>query len=177
MPKPTHQALVAFGANLGNTLKTLHLAAQSLQSISSSPPKISQLYYTAPHSAQPQPYYTNAAFLIQTTLQPHPLLHYLLQTEQACGRTRPGTPNCARTLDLDLLLYDDLICQHPTLTLPHPRMHLRNFVLIPACDIAPEWVHPLLKLPLQTLARSCDDPLPITRIDVSLFGGPLAPYA
>jgi 2-amino-4-hydroxy-6-hydroxymethyldihydropteridine diphosphokinase len=83
-----------------------------------------------------QPDFINAVVQVETTLAPHDLLKSLLKIEQRFGRVR-STPNAARILDLDLLLYADLQCDEPGLNLPHPRMHLRAFVLKPLIEIAP----------------------------------------
>ncbi len=95
---------------------------------------------------EPAPPYLNAVMKAQTFVGPEELLYRLLEVEHVLGRVRPA-PECSpRPIDLDLLLYDDLVI-HPDcpgdLELPHPRMHLRNFVLEPACDVAPDWIHPV----------------------------------
>ncbi len=97
-----------------------------------------------------QPAFVNAAVLLETKLQPLPLLDALLGIERSFGRDRAaGPPKGPRTLDLDLLLYGDsvmgdLVLDEPGLTLPHPAMHQRRFVLAPLAEIAPEWRHPVL---------------------------------
>ena len=104
------------------------------------------LYRTAPVGYVDQPAFVNAAVLLETELAPLPLLDALLGIERSFGRDRAaGPPKGPRTLDLDLLLYDDLVLDEPTLTLPHPAMHQRRFVLAPLQEIAPEWRHPLLR--------------------------------
>jgi 2-amino-4-hydroxy-6-hydroxymethyldihydropteridine diphosphokinase len=90
--------------------------------------------------------FVNAAALVQTDLTPLALLARLQRIETRCGRTRPAHGAAGyrdRTLDLDLLLYDDLVLRTAELILPHPRLHERLFVLEPLAEIAPEWVHPL----------------------------------
>jgi 2-amino-4-hydroxy-6-hydroxymethyldihydropteridine diphosphokinase len=92
-----------------------------------------------------QPAFVNAAVLLETELEPLPLLDALLGIERSFGRDRAaGPPKGPRTLDLDLLLYDDLVLDDPALTLPHPAMHERRFVLAPLAEIAAEWRHPVL---------------------------------
>jgi 2-amino-4-hydroxy-6-hydroxymethyldihydropteridine diphosphokinase len=101
-----------------------------------------------------QPVFVNAAVLLETELAPLPLLDVLLGIERSFGRDRAaGPPKGPRTLDLDLLLYNrsslwepagDLVLDDPALTLPHPAMHERRFVLAPLAEIAPNWRHPLL---------------------------------
>jgi 2-amino-4-hydroxy-6-hydroxymethyldihydropteridine diphosphokinase len=100
----------------------------------------SALYRSAPIDAA-GPDYVNAAALLHTRLSPHELLSQLLAIERRQGRQR-SYRNAPRTLDLDLLLHGDLRLQSPRLTLPHPRMHLRAFVLLPLADVWPDAVVP-----------------------------------
>ena len=97
----------------------------------------SSLYRTAPIGITAQPEFINAVARLETTLAPEALLDELLALEQRFGRIR-GERNGPRTLDLDLLLYDNLELELPRLTLPHPRLHLRAFVLLPLTEISPD---------------------------------------
>lgn len=112
----------------------------------------SSLYTTEPVGYAGQPVFLNAVIYIETTLPPLDLLDLLLATESAFGRDRSaGIRNGPRTLDLDLLLYDDLILTTDQLILPHPRLAERRFVLGPLAEIAPDTKHPLLSLTLSAL--------------------------
>lgn len=105
----------------------------------------SSLYRTAPVGYVSQPPFVNAAVLLETELSPHVLLEGLLAVERSFGRDRAaGPPKGPRTLDLDLLFYDNLVLHDSGLTLPHPALAERRFVLEPLSEIAPEWRHPLL---------------------------------
>ena len=97
----------------------------------------SALYRTAPVGITEQPEFINAAARVETRLAPEALLDALLAVEQQFGRVRE-LRNGPRTLDLDVLLYDNLVLDTPRLTLPHPRLHLRAFVLYPLADVGPE---------------------------------------
>jgi 2-amino-4-hydroxy-6-hydroxymethyldihydropteridine diphosphokinase len=99
--------------------------------------KASSLYKTAPVGYDNQPDFINAVAEIETDLSPIELLHTLLEIETAHGRERPF-PNAPRVLDLDVLLYENTVINTPELTLPHPRMHLRGFVMLPLAEIAPK---------------------------------------
>ncbi len=130
------RAFVALGANLGDA----HAAVvQALQALGALPGTqlvcASSLYRTAP-VASSGPDYINAVAELRTTLGPYELLAALQRIEQMAGRERPYR-NAPRTLDLDLLLYGDLQQDDPVLTLPHPRMYERAFVLVPLAEIAP----------------------------------------
>jgi 2-amino-4-hydroxy-6-hydroxymethyldihydropteridine diphosphokinase len=105
----------------------------------------SALYRTEPVGYADQPVFVNAAVLLDTELAPPALLDALLAVERGFGRDRgAGPPKGPRTLDLDLLLYDDVVVNGPALTLPHPAIEERRFVLAPLAEIAPAWRHPLL---------------------------------
>ncbi len=131
-------AYIALGANLGDPAATVNAAFAALDQLPESRLLAkSALYRTAPVGIADQPEFVNAAALIDTTLAPEALLDALLDIEQTFGRIR-AERNGPRTLDLDLLLYDELTLATPRLTLPHPRLHLRAFVLQPLAELAPE---------------------------------------
>ena len=135
-------AYIALGANLGDPAATVNAAFAALDQLPQSRLLAkSALYRTAPVGIADQPEFVNAAALVDTTLAPEALLDALLGIEQAFGRVR-AERNGPRTLDLDILLYDDLTLATPRLTLPHPRLHLRAFVLQPLADLAPDLAIP-----------------------------------
>jgi 2-amino-4-hydroxy-6-hydroxymethyldihydropteridine diphosphokinase len=148
------RAFIALGANLGDARATV---AQAIQSLSQLPGttllKHSSLYRSAPVDAV-GPDFINAVAEIATTLSPQALLAALQGQEQNAGRQRPYR-NAPRTLDLDILLYDDATLDTPTLVIPHPRMVTRAFVLRPLAEIAPEQVTPaqLQAVSEQAIAR------------------------
>jgi 2-amino-4-hydroxy-6-hydroxymethyldihydropteridine diphosphokinase len=140
--------LVGIGSNLaapGFALprETAAAAVAQLPQLGIAVRRISHWYLSEPVPASDQPWYVNAVAVVETTLSPLGLLDTLLALEVRFGRRR-GAPNAARTLDLDLLDYDGRECASPRLTLPHPRLHERRFVLVPLAEAAPEWRHPLL---------------------------------
>ncbi len=132
-------AYLALGANLGDAQQAVR---QVMQDIAQLPETrllaCSSLYRTAPVDAS-GPDYINAVVQIETALQPLALLHAIHALEHAAGRERPWR-NAPRTLDIDILLYGDLLLNTPELTIPHPRMGQRAFVLVPLAEIAPEKV-------------------------------------
>lgn len=128
-------AYIALGANLGDPASTLRAAFSALDALPDSRLLArSALYLSAPVGLAGQPDFVNAAARIETTLAPEVLLDALLAIEQQFGRIR-GERNGPRTLDLDLLLYDQQVIATPRLTLPHPRLHQRAFVLLPLADL------------------------------------------
>jgi 2-amino-4-hydroxy-6-hydroxymethyldihydropteridine diphosphokinase len=135
-------AYVALGANLGNPRATVLAAFAALANLPESRvARCSSLYRTAPVGILSQPDFVNAVALLETTLAPEALLDALLDIEARFGRVRRER-NGPRTLDLDLLLYDDIELDLPRLTLPHPRLHLRAFVLLPLAEVAPDLAIP-----------------------------------
>lgn len=138
-------AAIALGSNLGDREATLSRAAESLAALGRII-AVSPWLQTAPVGYADQPDFLNGAALLETQLPPTELLHHLLQIELEHGRDRShAIAKGPRTLDLDLLLYDDVIIATTELTLPHPEMHTRRFVLEPLAAIAPEWTHPVLQ--------------------------------
>ena len=131
------RAYVALGANLGDARATVRAAFAALDALADCRLQAaSSLYRTAPVGLLDQPDFINAVAALDTTLAPETLLDALLGLEAHFGRIR-GERNGPRTLDLDLLLYADQVIDTPRLTLPHPRLHLRAFVLQPLAEIAP----------------------------------------
>lgn len=133
---------LALGSNLGNRLENLRAALSAL------PPAVivkdlSHLYETAPWGYTDQPNFYNLAARVESDLAPAALLAFLKETEIRLGR-KPNFQNGPRVIDLDILFYDDLILETPPLTIPHPRLHQRAFVLLPLADLAPDLVHPIL---------------------------------
>ena len=157
-------AYVALGSNLGD--RDAHLAA-ALTALRATPgvqvAAVSAIYETDPVGPPPQGPYLNAAAELQTTLAAPALLAQLQRIEAAAGRTRGPERHAARTLDLDLLFFGAWKIEEPGLSVPHPRLHERAFVLEPLCEIAPDFVHPVLNHPVESLARRVRDPAAVRR--------------
>lgn len=138
----TVTAYVALGANLGNPVATVNAAFEALAGLPACRLIArSALYRTAPVGFTAQPDFINAAARLDTTLSAEALLDALQALEANFGRVRE-IKDGPRTLDLDLLLYGNTVCNTPHLTLPHPRLHLRAFVLRPLADLAPSLALP-----------------------------------
>lgn len=136
MAATAYVAYVAIGANLGDARAAVQQAMDAIDALPATRVlRRSSLYRTVPVDSS-GPDYINAVVEIGTTLSPLELLQALQGIEQVAGRERPYR-NAPRTLDLDLLLYDELRLDGPALTLPHPRMNQRAFVLVPLAEIAP----------------------------------------
>jgi 2-amino-4-hydroxy-6-hydroxymethyldihydropteridine diphosphokinase len=115
----------------------------------------SHVYETPPWGFEDQPPFLNQALQVQTYLQPEPLLKHLKRLEIALGR-KTSFHNGPRLIDIDILFYDDLVLNTPTLTIPHPRLHERGFVLLPLMDIAPDLVHPLTQKTVRDMLAYCN---------------------
>jgi 2-amino-4-hydroxy-6-hydroxymethyldihydropteridine diphosphokinase len=134
------RAVVSLGSNLGNRLETLQGAIDALEDTPGVRVKsVSPVYETDPWGVEPgsQPSYLNAIVLIRTTLPPSSLLERANAIEEAFARTRTGERWGSRTLDVDIVAYQDVVSDDPVLTLPHPRAHERAFVLAPWHDVDP----------------------------------------
>lgn len=144
-------AFIALGANLSSPAgppdATLAAALQEIAKTGRIAAR-SSLYSTVPVGFADQPRFLNAVIALETDLAPHPILDVLLSIERVFGRDRSASiPNGPRTLDLDILLYGDLVLADPALEIPHPRLAERAFVLVPIAEIAPH-----LRIPPSGLA-------------------------
>lgn len=142
MKQMKHRVFIGLGSNLSDPVAQVTHALEALDKLPQTRVlKKSSLYRSAPVGYLEQPDFINAVAQLETELTPRALLDALLAQEQACGRTRKFR-NAPRTLDLDVLLYDDMVHHEHGLTIPHPQMHLRAFVLQPLLEIAPDCVIP-----------------------------------
>lgn len=149
-----HTVYLSLGTNLGDR------AANLKQAVSSLPPQMtvkarSNVYETPPWGYTEQGPFLNQAIMATTYLEPELLLKHLKRLEVALGREttfRYGP----RLIDIDILFYDDLVLNTPLLTLPHPHLHERGFVLVPLMDIAPEFVHPLTGINVREMTLLCN---------------------
>jgi 2-amino-4-hydroxy-6-hydroxymethyldihydropteridine diphosphokinase len=139
---PEEEAVIALGGNLGEVREAMRRALGLLRA-ELGQLRVSSLYRTPPHGDPDQPDYLNAVAVGRSATEPELLLRRLLEIEAGEGRER-GARNAPRTLDLDLLAVGERVLDLPGLTLPHPRMHDRAFVLLPLAELRPEWRHPLL---------------------------------
>jgi 2-amino-4-hydroxy-6-hydroxymethyldihydropteridine diphosphokinase len=147
-------AYLSLGSNLGNRQENLDRALK-LMSERMRIGKISSIYDTEPVGLVNQPRFLNLACEVFTRLTPEGLLTLLKGFEQKMGRySRSGEP---RIIDIDIILFGDVVLDTPDLVIPHPRMHERSFVLIPLTEIAPDVVHPVLKKKIKELNKAAKE--------------------
>ena len=163
---PPPAVFVALGTNLGDRERNLALGVLGLQERGLTITARSSVYETAPVGGPAQGAYLNAVVQADTDLDAAGVLASCLDVERSVGRER-SVPNAPRTLDLDLLLYGSLVVRTEGLTVPHPRLHERRFVLAPLLEIAPDAVHPVLGLTVAEMAEACPD-----SSAVEIFGPP-----
>jgi 2-amino-4-hydroxy-6-hydroxymethyldihydropteridine diphosphokinase len=140
MTAPKVDALIAFGGNVGDVRDTFNRAVvQFCDGTDVQLTARSSDYVTPPWGVRNQPPFINLCLAVETSLMPHDLLAHAQNVEQMFGRDRTSEQHWGpRTLDIDILTYDDLVMRTPELTLPHPRLFERAFVLVPLAEIAPE---------------------------------------
>ena len=149
-----HTVYLALGSNLGDRLANLKQAIAALTPQMDVKAK-SPVYETPPWGYENQPKFLNQVIQATTYLEPEPLLKHLKRLEVALGR-KASVPNGPRSIDMDILFYDDLILNKPSLVIPHPRLHERPFVLLPLMDLAPDIVHPVRKQSVRDMAALCN---------------------
>jgi 2-amino-4-hydroxy-6-hydroxymethyldihydropteridine diphosphokinase len=140
----SHPVAIALGSNVGRREAHLNYAVNRLGGVLTSM-RVSSFVDTEPVGVEPQPRFLNGVVVGEIAWSPWALLEWLLRIEVERGRirTHPGAP---RTLDLDLILYGDVVMDEPGLVIPHPRFRTREFVLAPLSEVAPEMIDPLTKL-------------------------------
>lgn len=151
-----NNAFLLIGGNMGDVRTNLDHAIRSISKTCGQVIAISSIYQTAAWGKTDQPDFLNQAVQIHTTLDPIELLHEVLQIERDMGRERVEKYG-PRSIDIDIIFYEQCILDLRELTIPHPQVANRRFALTPLAEIAPTYIHPVLGKTIQALLTSCPD--------------------
>lgn len=165
MIKESATAVILLGSNLGDRAAQLSEACRQIEAQAGHIMFRSHLYETAAWGKTDQPSFFNQALIIQTDHSPSTLLESLLSIEKESGRVREEKWG-QRTLDIDILYYNSDIMTTPSLKIPHPGIPDRRFVLVPVCELMPEYIHPVLNVSNEELLKRCSDTLEVVKLGV-----------
>ncbi|PCJ89508.1 MAG: 2-amino-4-hydroxy-6-hydroxymethyldihydropteridine diphosphokinase [Flavobacteriales bacterium] len=150
-------AYLLLGGNLGVRVETLAMTVELIEKRIGQAAKKSSIYETEPWGFQHENKFLNQVIKVKTALLPIELLTKILKIEKQLGRTRNKSQYSARTIDIDILFYNNIIISEKNLQIPHPRLHERKFALVPLCEIASDLFHPILKKSIKKLLENCGD--------------------
>jgi 2-amino-4-hydroxy-6-hydroxymethyldihydropteridine diphosphokinase len=158
-PSPEKSSIVylLLGGNLGDVKATFEKALRMISHTAGNIILQSRIYKSPAWGFDSGDLFLNQVLTIQTQLKPYELLGCLLDTETALGRVRGLQQMDSREIDIDILFYDQEVTDQPELQIPHPRLHLRRFTLVPLAEIAPELIHPVFKKSIKHLLQVCTD--------------------
>jgi len=152
-----HQVFISLGSNLKDKFTNIKLATYHLNTLGKIIKK-SSIYKTSPVENKNQPYFLNCVVEINTKLKPKELLKKIKEIEKNMGRKESKKRYQPRIIDLDILFYGKKIIKSKTLTIPHKKLHQRKFVLWPLAEIAPNFIHPVLKKTIKKIKDELRDP-------------------
>lgn len=157
--------LISLGSNIGDRSANLAAARHELVGRCGKLGDQSAIYESSPWGFDAKSWFLNQVLILESEMIPGQMMSVMLKIESEMGRERKhGKDYQSRVLDIDILLIDDCVIQCSDLTVPHPRMHERKFVLVPAVEIAASWTHPLLYKNLEQLLMECSDSEEVRRI-------------
>lgn len=158
---------ILFGSNMGDKKQTFDEACSYINNRCGCIVEVSSAYLSEPWGFEAKEWFFNSVIVLKTDMKPEELLHQLLDIEDKLGRVRNSERKgySSRTADLDLLYYGNQVINTPVLTVPHPRLHQRRFTLLPLCEVAPDFVHPVLGMTQTQLLEYCNDSLAVIKIE------------
>lgn len=159
MDEKWHRVQLILGGNIGNVRETFQTCLKKLIDLNYLPINQSSIYQSSAWGYPSENSYLNQVLILQTKNSAEMVLNDILEIERKLGRVRTNDKVYNdRTLDIDILFFDDSIIQQPNLVIPHPRLHLRRFCLVPMAEINAEFLHPVLQKSIADLLLECPDP-------------------
>jgi len=152
-----NNTILSIGGNLGNRLENIYQAIGYIEERIGNITQRSSIYESEPWGFEAEHRFLNVVVAVETSLSPESLLEKIHEIEQLMGRTRFGNGYASRTMDIDILFFNEDVINTPTLTVPHPLLHERRFVLFPLTEIMPNKVHPILRKSAVELLEECRD--------------------
>jgi 2-amino-4-hydroxy-6-hydroxymethyldihydropteridine diphosphokinase len=161
-----HQVFLGIGGNTGNKQDNFDKVYTFIKNELGEVLRSSSVYETSPWGFQSEDNFWNQVLVVETEYSPEELLQKVAKIENWLGRERGTTGYTSRKMDIDILYFDELVIETENLTIPHPQIANRLFVLVPLAEIAPEFVHPLLKITTLEMVENCPDKSEINKIDL-----------
>ena len=153
----TNYTFLGLGSNLGDRQDYLNQALEQIEKKIGMISMQSKIYETEPWGFNSDNYFLNMVLKAHTKLKPSDLIKRIRMIEDQLGRSRDSRHYISRTIDIDILLYGNMIINKPDLIIPHPLMQDRRFVLVPLCEIASKMIHPVFSKPFDQLLEECED--------------------
>ncbi|HON18117.1 MAG TPA: 2-amino-4-hydroxy-6-hydroxymethyldihydropteridine diphosphokinase [Salinivirgaceae bacterium] len=160
-------AILSLGSNIEPRQNFLSRASESIDSQCGTILKISSVYQSEAWGFQSDPF-LNLVLILSTTLNPFELLSRTQAIEREMGRVQKSSPStgyASRTIDIDILFFNNWTINTPQLVVPHPQLNLRKFVLVPLCELLPDFIHPIENKTIQTLLQLCPDQLEVKKVE------------
>lgn len=153
------KSYILFGSNMGDKSVLFEQACVLINNRCGRIVQVSSAYESEPWGFEAEEWFLNRVIVVETELDPESLLRELLEIEKELGRVRQPEHQgyCSRTADLDILYYGNHIINTANLVVPHPRLHLRHFALVPLCEVTPDWMHPVFHKTQEELLQQCTD--------------------
>ncbi len=160
------------GGNVGDRISYLNMAAEKIALLIGKVKASSSVWETEPWGFEDDTPFLNRLHVTDTRLEPHVLMQTISVIEKKLGRVRDGNKYVPRTIDIDILFYNDRVINEPRLIIPHPELHKRRFALEPLAEVSPSFIHPVLNRSVAEILAECDDPC---RVRKFLAGEPETP--